>query len=64
MTYEEMMKNAKTCMGPYCKACESLQNQGNFVVTEEYAEIRCRDREQKEQGTMQFVIMINGRKFV
>ena len=21
MTYEEMLKNAKTCMGPYCKAC-------------------------------------------
>lgn len=23
MTYEEMMKNAKTCMGPYCKACDA-----------------------------------------
>lgn len=22
MTYEEMMQNAKTCMGPYCKACD------------------------------------------
>lgn len=22
MTYEEMLSNAKTCMGPYCKACD------------------------------------------
>ena len=22
MTYQEMMENAKTCMGPYCKACD------------------------------------------
>ena len=22
MTYEEMLNNAKTCMGPYCKACD------------------------------------------
>lgn len=28
MTYQEVLENARTCMGPYCKACPACNGMG------------------------------------
>lgn len=56
MDYQKVIEQARTCIGPYCKACA--------VCNGRACKIQCRDLERKESEMWRSEIFRNGRRSV